>query len=233
MRISHYAQDAIRAAGLTKSATADTSSRTSHATSAVNLRLSETGKTLSKAASAKDDITRVDAGLAKLQKAIAKAQAKDITPEDRAQAQADFIKARTEVADAAATQAKNLSSAPDEVRRAGAVTTESLGASKTATSVKSVKGLDAIDLTTASADQLAEAARVVQSARDDIAQRQAVATKPVEALTRKVTILENTVASLGGEPSTKSQQRQMDALKVLQQAVATQSPLATGLNLFA
>ena len=231
MRISQYAQQSVQALGISKSSGSDTSSRTSQATSAVQLRLSETGKTLSKAAVAKEDIARVDAGLVKLQKAIAKAQTKDLTAEDLSKAQADFVRARTDVASAAETQAANLKDAPPEVRRAGAISPKELG-TKASASIASVKDLDKIDLSTASPEQLAEAAKVVQSARDQVSQRQAVATRPVEALTRKVTVLENTVATLGGETS-KAQKRQLDALQFLQNAAATQTPLSTGVNLFA
>ena len=231
MRISTYAQNALQAASLKADGTRQESRSRSSGTG-VQIKLSEAGKALSRATTAKEDLAGVDQGLAKLQKALDSAKAANATAADKQAAQADFAKARVAVTEAAKTQSARQADAPAEVRKAGTVQVEALGkgASK---SIASVADLATLDLTTATADQLTEATKVVTAARNDLASRSAVVEKPVERLSRTVTVLENVEAALNGTSQSKAQQRQLQALQVLQQAFQAQAPLQTGINLFA
>lgn len=229
MRIASYAQQAVRAASLDRPATTRLS-RADTTGQAVQVRLSESAKTLARATGAREDIGKVDAGLAKLQKSLV--QARDAASDtERQQAYAEFFQARDAVALALDNQARNLPSAPAEVRRAGALDASHLGVQPQGT-VRSLTEALALDPATATAAQQTQALQVVEQARSQVLQRQALATRPVEALTRQVTVLENTVATLRGE-TTRSQQRQVEALQALQQVAALQNPQVTGLNLLA
>ena len=231
MRISTYAQNALQAASLKADGTRQ-NARSSAASTGVQLKLSEAGKALSRATTAKEDLAGVDQGLAKLQKALDNAKAANATAATKQVAQADFVKAREAVASAAKTQAARQVDAPADLRKAGSVAVESLGkgASK---SIVSVADLAKLDLTTATPEQLNEASKVVTAARNDLSSRSAQVEKPVERLTRTVTVLENVEAALNGTSQSKAQQRQLEALQVIKQANQAQAPLQTGLNLFA
>jgi hypothetical protein len=229
MRIDAYAKNAVRATELKSSGREQAPARTQAAAGSVQVRISDAGKTLQRAAVAKEDIGKIDAQLERLQKAIAKAQDPKSSAADKTAAQTDFAKARTDFASAAKTQAANLKDAPAEVRKAG-----DLDAARVKAPVNALKDLQDLDLSTASAEQLAQAAQVVEAARTVTAERSKAVGAVGESLTRKVTILENTVAALTGKPGSAAQARQLDALQVVQNAAKSQrSPLLNGLNVFA
>lgn len=192
-------------------------------------RLTDAAKGFVQATRVRDGLAASSAGLGQAQDLVKKAQASGLSAADRKQLQADLAKALAAVDQGAKEQTKALDSklvanSTFAARRVGTESTDQLGR-KASGQYASVADLAKLDLTTASADQLGEAAKVLEAAKGQTDAQLAATDRQVDRITGRIVKLETVQSALTGGAKPTQQQQNADAiLAMLQQQRAQVTP---------
>lgn len=193
-------------------------------------RVTDAAKGALQASKVRDGVGAVSDGLGKARDLVKKAADPALSAADRKALQADLNKALASVDQGSKDQGsaladKTLTNKTYDTRRVTATAVDGLGkgASKQFTSVADLKKLD---LTTASADQLAEAGKVLDKAKGQGEAQLATANAQVGRATGRLDTMNAVQNTLTGQNATDSKQSQaLNALQaLLQQQSSTVSP---------
>lgn len=174
-------------------------------------RLTDAAKGFVQATKIRDGVAATGDGLAQARALVKKAQDPALSAGERKQLQADFTKALAAVDKGTRDEAKAISSpvvanSTYAAKRVGTESADQLGR-KASDQFASVADLAKLDLTTASADQLAGAAKVLDAAKTQTDARLADTTRQVDRITGRINKLETVQSALDSTSARPSQQQ--------------------------
>lgn len=239
MRIGHmvtsYQQQALQQ--LQQQAAGASSGRSAGAQRANQARLTEAAKGLVQATKVRDGTAAVSTALAQAGSLVAKAQDTTLSEAGRKQLQADLTKALAAVDQGVKDQSSALADPKlaNQTYQATSITVAAAGqlgtgASKQFTSVAELKKLD---LSTASPEQLAEAAKVLAAAQGESTARQAAAEGQEGRIAGRVNTLQGVQDALTGAATLSTrQQRILDTVQALTKQQTSTIPPGSMFNGF-
>lgn len=181
-------------------------------------RLTDAGKGVVQASKVRDGVAAVAGAADKARSLVEKAKDTSLSAADRKQLQADFAKALAAADQGGKDQAtaladKTLANDTYSSKRT-TVSADRLGQG-VSSQFSSIADLKKLDLSTASADQLAEAAKVLDTGRTEAKSAQASADQQVQRATGRAGQFQAVQDALGGTALSSRQQRDLQAIQAL------------------
>lgn len=195
-------------------------------------RLSDAAKGYTQATRIRDGVAATDKALGQAQALVKKAQDPALSAADRQQLQADFTKNLAAVDQGAKEQAsagadKTLANKSYDAKRIGSVAADRIG-QRSSRQFASVAGLSQLDLTTATPDQLAQASKVLDTAKKDVSTQLTTANSQVDRVSGRLDKMNFVKAALEGNATSLSAKQQRDASAIANMLQQQSTQLAPG-----
>jgi hypothetical protein len=228
MRIGQMVTSYLSQAGQPSQGQSSTASgRSSVAQRANQARLTEASKSFLQATRVRDGAAAVSAAVGQASSLVSKAQEPALSATERKQMQSDFAKALSVVDQGAKEQTSAM--ADPKLANSTYKGTSTLAADQLGTGASqqfsSLADLKKLDLSTATSDQLVEAAKVLSAAQSSSKVQLARADAMGGQLAGRLNTLQNVQGTLAGTlTKTTSQQRDLAAIQALSQKGSVVTP---------